>query len=470
MEIVTFAGIFLFLYITHFYFRYFTRPNPLPGPFPLPFIGTAFQIGLDPRKWAEKNLNDSIDIWEFYAGPFRVIVPCNVKYLDKIYLLYNRAKNLSRELKFFKRGFDAYDEVRVLRGVVVQKIFKEFEKQWDENDITTLDFAKWVTCYKAKVTIVTIIGQPLYKLSSFDSISKAASEYIALFAFLIFIPKCISNIVMLFGFNTMKKNSIFLNGTMRNIIQNRRNEIKNLSATRFNLLDLLLISNSSNDSEEYIEGEQPMNDDEIENNLAEITAASIETVSNTLCFLIYYVVKNPSIIEKIHAEILKIFGSDINSTITYETLESCQYIDAIVKETLRHSNPVPYNLRMLDDDERTDKFDWSPGTWFWIDHRRIMNDPNHWKEPNKFNPDRFLNEENGGTDEFSKICKNGYVPFGGGLRICPGRILAVIELKMLIVLFFRKYDIELVNENEPIKYVYRATYRVHDLMIRISQK
>src|SRR5437870_8098100 len=25
-------------YLIHFYFRYFTRPNPLPGPFPIPFL------------------------------------------------------------------------------------------------------------------------------------------------------------------------------------------------------------------------------------------------------------------------------------------------------------------------------------------------------------------------------------------------------------------------------------------------
>ncbi|CAG8832168.1 21236_t:CDS:2, partial [Gigaspora margarita] len=275
----------------------------------------------------------------------------------------------------------------------VQKIFKELEKQWDENNIVTLDFSKWVFCYKTKITIETVIGQSLYNLP-FDSISKAASEHIAMFAFLAFVPNCISNIVMLLGFNTMKKNFIFLNGTTSNIIKKRRNEIKNGSPTAFNLLDLLLIANSLNDSE-YIEGERPMDDDEIENNLSDIIAASIETTANTLCFLIYNVSKNPLILEKICAEILKIFGSNKNSMITYEDLEKCQYIDALIKETIRHTNPIPYNIRILDGDESIDKSHWESGTWFWIDHHRIMNNPNYWKEPNKFNPDRFLSEEHG---------------------------------------------------------------------------
>ncbi|KAF0510697.1 cytochrome P450 [Gigaspora margarita] len=307
MAIIIYAGIILFLYITYFYYRYFTRPNPLPGPIPLPFIGTFLQIGIDPRKWAEKNLNESVDIWEFYAGSFRVIVVCDTKYIDKIYFSHNESKSLYKESKFFKRGIAAYDEVGISNGIVfnniihkwkrsrqfvtkvlmskkyhigfinsVQKIFKELEKQWDENNIVNLDFSKWVFCYKTKITIETVIGQSLYNLP-FDSISKAASEHIAMFAFLAFVPNCISNIVMLLGFNTMKKNFIFLNGTTSNIIKKRRNEIKNGSPTAFNLLDLLLIANSLNDSE-YIEGERPMDDDEIENNLSDIIAASIETV------------------------------------------------------------------------------------------------------------------------------------------------------------------------------------------------
>ncbi|RIB14792.1 cytochrome P450, partial [Gigaspora rosea] len=253
------------------------------------------------------------------------------------------------------------------------------------------------------------------------------------------------------------------------IIQNRRDEIRNGSTTNFNLLDLLLITNLSNDSEEYIEYEQSLNDEEIEGNLVEITAASIEMTKNALSFLVYNVAKNPLILEKLRAEILKVFGSDTNLMITYEALENCRYLDALVKELLRHSNPGPYNLRVLDSYECVGNYHFSPGTWFWLDHHRIMNDSNHWKEPTKFNPDRFLSEENGGTGEFNKICKNGYVPFGGGLRMCPGRNIVSIDLKLLAVLFFRKYNIELIN-NESIKFVYRATNHVHDFIIKISQK
>ncbi|CAG8730651.1 15484_t:CDS:2, partial [Gigaspora rosea] len=330
------------------------------------------------------------------------------------------------------------------------------EEQWDKNDVTTFDFSEWVSWYKAKVTISTVIGQPLYNFQSFNSISKAAAEYVGMIAFSVFVPKIVSRIFMSLFFNTMKKKSIFLNGTVRGIIQKRRDKIRNGSTTNFNLLDLLLTTNFSNDSEEYIGGEQPMNDEEIEGNLAEITAVSIETTASALSFLIFNVVKNPLILEKLHAEILKVFGSDINSTITYEALESCRYLDGLIKELLRHSNPGPFNLRVLESYENVGNYHWSPGTWFFVDNHRIMNNSKYWNEPMKFNPDRFLSEEHGGTNEFRNMCKNGYVPFGGGLRICPGRNIAVIELKLIAVLFFRKYNIELLD-NESIKYVYRGT-------------
>ncbi|CAG8772897.1 861_t:CDS:2, partial [Gigaspora rosea] len=179
-----------------------------------------------------------------------------------------------------------------------------------------------------------------------------------------------------------------------------------------------------------------MNDDEIKGILAEVLAASVET------WIIYNVAKNPKILEKIRTEILNVFGLDENITITYEKLEKCHYIEAVINETLRYSSPLAANLRVLEGDEIIDDHYWQSGTWFWIDNERIMNHPNNWNEPEYFNPDR-------GTGE--KIRRNIFIPFGGGIRMCPGRNLALIEIKMLIISLYRKYSIELVNEKDPVK-------------------
>jgi cytochrome P450 len=47
--------------------------------------------------------------------------------------------------------------------------------------------------------------------------------------------------------------------------------------------------------------------------------------------------------------------------------------------------------------------------------------------------------------------KHSFLMFGGGLRVCPGRKLAIIELVCLMALLYRKYEINLVDMNTPIK-------------------
>ncbi|CAG8840262.1 20561_t:CDS:1, partial [Racocetra persica] len=132
----------------------------------------------------------------------------------------------------------------------VQKLFKDFENQWDSGVI--LDFSTWMSCYKTQITVETVIGKRSYDAESIYTISKGATEYIAMFAFLFFTPRYICNIIMTLWFKSMKQNSIFFNGTIGNIIQELRDEIAKGSSISFNLLDLLLISNTHNDSE-YIE-------------------------------------------------------------------------------------------------------------------------------------------------------------------------------------------------------------------------
>ncbi|CAI2190183.1 16374_t:CDS:1, partial [Funneliformis geosporum] len=68
-------GIIIFFYVAKFYYKYFTRPNPLPGSIPLPIIGDL--LGLiyyakgDFTEWYKILHQRHGDIFESYMGGFR---------------------------------------------------------------------------------------------------------------------------------------------------------------------------------------------------------------------------------------------------------------------------------------------------------------------------------------------------------------------------------------------------------------
>ena len=106
-------------------------------------------------------------------------------------------------------------------------------------------------------------------------------------------------------------------------------------------------------------------------------------------------------------------------------------------------------------------FEWSANTQFWINTPAINLDPLVWENVDEFNPDRFLidDDDNNGKE---------VLIFGGGHRICPGKKLAMVQLKCLLVLFYYYWDIELVDKKQPLKYKYVTVREILELFVRIK--
>jgi hypothetical protein len=72
-------------YSSQYYYRYFTRPNTLPGPFPLPVFGNVHQQrGSEFNDWLMTLHKKYGDIFEIYLAGKRTIVLCNTELIENM--------------------------------------------------------------------------------------------------------------------------------------------------------------------------------------------------------------------------------------------------------------------------------------------------------------------------------------------------------------------------------------------------
>jgi cytochrome P450 len=70
----------------------------------------------------------------------------------------------------------------------------------------------------------------------------------------------------------------------------------------------------------------------------------------------------------------------------------------------------------------------------WVLHRHQK----LWKNPGRFDPERFSAEQSAGRPRFS------YLPFGGGRRICIGAAFAIAEATILLATLAQHFQPRLV--------------------------
>jgi cytochrome P450 len=68
-------------------------------------------------------------------------------------------------------------------------------------------------------------------------------------------------------------------------------------------------------------------------------------------------------------------------------------------------------------------------------------DPAHFPEPQAFRPERWLGE----GPIASGSAKRVTMPFGAGPRMCPGRYLALAEIKMAMAMLLTRFGIDEVS-------------------------
>jgi hypothetical protein len=97
LNVFELAVLLLLAALSVYYYRYFTRENPQPGPFPLPLIG-SLHLYTNPGQLYKRLQHQYGDCFEVWLASERRIVFCRSEFVDRIL-------DRSSTTKFQKRGY-----------------------------------------------------------------------------------------------------------------------------------------------------------------------------------------------------------------------------------------------------------------------------------------------------------------------------------------------------------------------------
>nr|CAD7447463.1 unnamed protein product [Timema bartmani] len=167
-------------------------------------------------------------------------------------------------------------------------------------------------------------------------------------------------------------------------------------------------------------GKLDLTDEDIVAQAVVFFLAGFETTSTLLCYTAHLLAVNEDAQVRLQSEIDDMLR-ETEENITYEAIQAMKYLDMVISGN-------------------------QPGTTFQLDDIALIpilglhRDPELFPEPDRFDPERFSEENKSSIKPFT------YMPFGIGQRSCIGNRFALMEAKVALVYLLSKFSLRVVDK------------------------
>jgi cytochrome P450 len=233
--------------------------------------------------------------------------------------------------------------------------------------------------------------------------------------------------------NRFKTNCKVFDEIIYEIIDRRRNEIKDPSSLQGDLLDMLL--NYADDENDYVMSEKQLRDE-----VTTMFMAGHETTAQTMSWITYHLAKEKEIYQTIKDEGAKVFNNDMPS---FENLPRLNYTKQVIQETLRYYPPVWAFVRKPLNVDYINEIKIPVSSSVLINVYGMHHHPGYWETPGAFNPSHFDAQQQAQRPPFV------YLPFGGGPRLCIGNNFAMMVMQVVISRLCQHFEFNIPKEYIP---------------------
>jgi cytochrome P450 len=189
-------------------------------------------------------------------------------------------------------------------------------------------------------------------------------------------------------------------------------------------------------------GDSGLTDDDVAGNVFTMLLAGEDTTANTLAWLIYLLSRNPQAMQAARDEVERaLAGGD--SLTQFEQVNALPYLQGCIDETMRLKPVAPMIFTQAGRDTVVGDIAVPEGGLLLLVMRAGALGAQYFPDAARFEPGRWLDAARPEPEQ--PQARRVSMPFGAGPRLCPGRYLALLEIKMVASMLLATFDIERVE-------------------------
>jgi cytochrome P450/nitrite reductase/ring-hydroxylating ferredoxin subunit len=234
--------------------------------------------------------------------------------------------------------------------------------------------------------------------------------------------------------------------TITEIIAHSRKRLEQTSGPAerpANFLEAMLIAQA--------EGQAPFTDDEVFGNIFNMLLAGEDTTANTIAWMLHFISQAPDVQARLQAEVDAALGqADLLPDIT--AADKLTYLEAVAYETMRLKPVVPFLFLEANQDVEVGGVSIPKATAIvaltWDSGLQEQLFP----AAHDFQPERWLADSTSAARDRQTL-----LSFGSGPRLCPGRSLALLEIKTALSMVCRHFSFTKAADAGPVGEVFAFT-------------
>lgn len=214
-------------------------------------------------------------------------------------------------------------------------------------------------------------------------------------------------------------------------------------------------------------------DEEIAGNVFTMLLAGEDTTANTLSWMLYYLCLYPDVQRKVQMEADAVLGAD-TLLLDWQNADKLHYSDAVTNEVMRLRPVAPFYGLQAKKDVEIAGYQIPQGTLIYLISRPGSMMEENFAQPQEFRPERWLTAASGCPFHHAQPQgahnRSVHIPFGHGPRICPGRSLALLEIKAAMAMICRNFDVTFVGDPEQVSEVFAFAMMPQGLTMRFTAR